>query len=469
MQPHLDLDLITRMEERPGPGHMVIVSYGAQGLINPSLQLAHRLLHLQFRVTFLTTVFAHRRIISNATHLPLPHGLRLAAFSDGFDHGFTVQTDDISLLLSQVKSAGPQALRHMVNTSALEGCPVTCLVNTLNLSWVSAEARQLQLPCAHLWVQPCTALGIYYHYFNGFGDLIKDNCADPSWSVHLPGLPSLRGAELPSFMSSPSSDFNEYALQTFKELIQAIQTDGKSILLVNSFEQLEPEAFKSLAVLNPIGIGPLIQESDGTPFRAELFRSKSEDWRSWMQSKPKSSVVYVSFGTLFAPSRQQSVEMARGLLASNRPFLWSNREVEVEEDGLDEATRKELEGRGMIVSWVSQAEVLSSPAAGCFVSHCGWNSVLESLVAGLPVVAIPQSSEQGTNAKLVAEEFGIGERGQKDADGVVGAEEIRRCIDLVMSGQNDDITRNCKKWKELANQAAMESAHKILNQFLKLP
>ncbi|KAM0933418.1 putative crocetin glucosyltransferase [Dioscorea sansibarensis] len=128
--------------------------------------------------------------------------------------------------------------------------------------------------------------------------------------------------------------------------------------------------------------------------------------------------------------KEQIEEMVKGLKESKRPYLWvlrnDNREeaVGIEEEGED--------GNGMVVEWCSQVRVLALKAVGCFVTHCGWNSTLESLACGVPMVCVPQWSDQGMNAKLVESLWGCGVRSEIDGDGVVKGEELVRCLEFVM-------------------------------------
>ncbi|CAI0628116.1 unnamed protein product [Linum tenue] len=119
----------------------------------------------------------------------------------------------------------------------------------------------------------------------------------------------------------------------------------------------------------------------------------------------------------------------------------------------------------MIVEWCSQVDVLAHPAVGCFLTHCGWNSTLESMCLGVPMVGFPQFSDQQTNAKLVEDVWRTGVRVVVSENGVVEGEEIRRCLELVMGeGEvGEEVRRNAKKWKELARSAAGEGGTSHVN------
>ncbi|GLT80569.1 hypothetical protein SLA2020_520020 [Shorea laevis] len=108
----------------------------------------------------------------------------------------------------------------------------------------------------------------------------------------------------------------------------------------------------------------------------------------------------------------------------------------------------------MIVPWCSQVEVLSHPSVGCFLTHCGWNSTLEGLASGVPVVTVPQWADQGTNSKLVQDVWKTGIRMKRSEEGRVERDKIKRCLELVMG--SEEIRLSAKKWKDLAREAAME-------------
>ena len=286
--------------------------------------------------------------------------------------------DDDQHHFMQLKRNGSKILTDLIVSNANQGRPFTCLVYTMFIPWAADVARELHLPSVLLWIQqPAMVFDIYYYYFNGFADVIRNN---PSCSIQLPGLPLLTSRELPSLLAS-----NPYpsAVPTFEAHFEALEKENppRPRVLVNTFDALEPEALKAIEKLNLVAVGPLV------PYA--FFDGSKDYYFEWFNSKPESSVIYVSFGSLSLLKKQQMEEVARGLLDCGRPFLWV---VRTKENGEEEeenlSCREKLEQMGLIVPWCSQMEVLSHPLLGCFVTHCWWNSSLESLVSGVPVVSV---------------------------------------------------------------------------------
>ncbi|KAM0038253.1 putative crocetin glucosyltransferase [Helianthus debilis subsp. tardiflorus] len=141
--------------------------------------------------------------------------------------------------------------------------------------------------------------------------------------------------------------------------------------------------------------------------------------------------------------------MASGLVESGRPFLWVIRDS----DQAGKLSNIEvLKKQGMIVSWCSQVEVLNHQAVGCFPMQGGWNSTVEALTAGVPIVAFPLWSDQWINAKMIADVWKAGVKvKQRDGNGMVEGKEIKRCVEMVI--EDGEMRRNAEKWRELARQA----------------
>jgi anthocyanidin 3-O-glucoside 5-O-glucosyltransferase len=456
--------------------HFIIMTFAAQGHLNPCLQLAKRLIQLGVQVTFVVSVHGERQISRNfQTH----DGLKFATYSDGNDEGIK-PGDDLHRFFSETRTNSSKRLREIIATSREEGCPVTCLAYNFLFPWAAKVARDCHVPSSVLWIQPATVLDIYYHFFSGYEEVITQNYKDPAWSIELPGLPLFHGRDLPSVLF-PLTNGHHNALPLFKELIEALNdSNTRPQILVNTFDALEPEALKVIEKYNLIAVGPLIpsaffdkRNSLDNSFECHLFE-KTKDYTEWLNAKPESSVVYVSFGSLVNLPKPQMEEIARGLLETHRPFLWvirakPNGEEEKEEDRL--SCMEELEQQGKIVPWCSQLEILSHPSLGCFVTHCGCSSTLESLASGVPVVAFPNLSDQATNAKMIADVWKTGVRVRPNEEGIVQSDEVKRCIEMVMKAEEkgEELMENAKKWKDLAREAVKEggSSYGNLKAFLE--
>ncbi|KAL7209410.1 hypothetical protein ACSBR1_031030 [Camellia fascicularis] len=329
--------------------------------------------------------------------IPTPQGLTVLGFSDGYDDGFKPGYDRLHFF-SELTKLGSQAVTNLITESSNNGRPFTRLVYTTLLPWLA------------------------------------------------------------------------FAVSLFKEHIEFLEAETNSTVLVNSFDKLEPGALRAIEKLNLVAIGPLIpsafldeKDPSDTAFGGDLFKT-SRNCIEWLDSKEDSSVVYVSFGSVCELSKNQIEEIARGLLKSHRPFLWVIRATATNSENEEEhklSCEEELEKQGMIVPWCSQVEVLSHPSLGCFVTHCGWNSTLEGLVCGVPVVAFPQWSDQATNAKLIKDVWKTGVRVTLNEEGVVEGEEIERCIEMVM--ESEETRRNAKKCRVMAREAVKEGGSSDFN------
>jgi len=172
---------------------------------------------------------------------------------------------------------------------------------------------------------------------------------------------------------------------------------------------------------------------------------------NWLNSQTPQSVIYVSFGSVATLSDKQTAEVAAALENIHRPFLWIVRKSEQEKlpPGFFTSDKS-----GLVVSWCSQLEVLAHKSTGCFVTHCGWNSTIEALSLGVPMVGVPQFADQPTNAKFVEDVWKVGVKVKKSELGIVRKEEIEKKIFEVMEGEKaNGIRMNAEKWKSLAQAA----------------
>nr|AZQ26925.1 UGT75J3 [Avena strigosa] len=428
------------------PQHFLVVAFPGQGHINPARALAERLARTTpgARVTLSAAVSAHRLMFpSLASPDEEIHdgAISYIPYSDGYDHGFRLfagDGDDARRYNEAFARVGPETFSAVLDRLAARGRPVTCVVYALLMWWAAEVARERGLPRALYWNQPATMLAVYYHYFHGYERTVAEHAGDPEFTVAMPGLPPMAIRDLPSFFTDLTDGRIVEAFGNIRSTFQQLDLDvdqgstgrRKPMVLVNTVEALEAGAIASVPELDVFPIGPAVLslfEQDGdNAIVGDLFEHDGKGYMEWLDTKPARSVVYVSFGSMTASSRRQKEEMKRGLAASGRSYLWV-----VRKDNRDDDEDGDDDERSMVVEWCDQVRVLSHPAVGCFVTHCGWNSTLESMACGAPVVAVPQWSDQDTNARLVVE-WGIGVRATIDADRFLDAEELTRCVEMVM-------------------------------------
>lgn len=127
----------------------------------------------------------------------------------------------------------------------------------------------------------------------------------------------------------------------------------------------------------------------------------------WLDSQQPKSMLYVSFGSMALLTRDELMKYWYGLVNSKKPFLWAIRpDLIWDENGPGKVPEEMKMGttvRGRIVGWAPQEDVLAHIAVGGFLTHCGWNSILESICSGKPVIA-----DQQVNSRCVSEVWKLG-------------------------------------------------------------
>ncbi|XP_065854781.1 anthocyanidin 3-O-glucosyltransferase 2-like [Euphorbia lathyris] len=253
-------------------------------------------------------------------------------------------------------------------------------------------------------------------------------------------------------------------------------------ILVNSFTELEPHALDFLSQGNnpPVyPVGPILNlGSDTCDVQKEIM--------DWLDDQPALSVVFLCFGSRGVFNEEQVKEIACALEHSKHRFLWSLRrpppkersmtEYPTEYENLEEVLPvgflDRTAGIGKIIGWAPQTVILSHPAIGGFVSHCGWNSTLESLWYGVPIATWSLYAEQQLNAFELVKELELAVEikmdYRKDSGLIVKAEVIERGINGVME-HDSKIRKNVKEISEKGKMVLIEggSSFSALNQFIE--
>ena len=238
--------------------------------------------------------------------------------------------------------------------------------------------------------------------------------------------------------------------------------DTKGII-VNTFTELEQYALDSFLddgqtpPVYPIG---LVLDLKGQHNPA-LNWAQQDSIMKWLDAQPPLSVVFLCFGSMGSFDETQVKEMALGLESSGHRFLWSLRSQTpnaLADDVLPEGFLDRIKGKGMICSgWAPQVEVLAHKAIGGFVSHCGWNSILESLWHGVPIVTWPIDAEQQLNAYRMVKELGLAVELRLDyrkGSNLVMADEIERAVRRVVD--DHEVRKKVKEMGEIARRALMD-------------
>ncbi|KAI9120371.1 hypothetical protein K1719_007404 [Acacia pycnantha] len=462
--------------------HVVCVPLPLQGHMNPMLILS-KLLHLHgFQVTFVLTHFNFSLLLDSKgpdSVKGLP-GFRFEAISDWLPPESKRGILNLPELCMSIIVEGLRSFRELIAKLQQGGLPdvppVSCIVSDGVMGFTMKAAEDFGIPEFMLFTPSgCGMLG----YLN-FDELekrgffpLKDekNLQDGYLDTEVDWIPSMKGIrlrEIPTFFrtTDPSDIMFNYNRDSVTNAIKA-----KGVIL-NTFQELESETLAAIKStyphLYPIGPLPLLLHNHPKHHHHQSDANNADPtidlnlWNAeakclqWLDTKEKASVVYVNFGSLVIMNPNQLQEFAWGLANSGYSFLWVIRPnlVEGGEEVLSEENfKKKTEGRCMIVGWCPQEKVLSHESVGGFLSHCGWNSTLESISEGVVMVCWPFFAEQQMNCFYVCKRWGIG---MEIEEGEVKREKIERVVREVMEGERGKKMREkALEWKLKAQAATL--------------
>ncbi|KAL5820086.1 hypothetical protein ACOSQ4_023928 [Xanthoceras sorbifolium] len=464
--------------------HVVCVPYPAQGHVTPMMQLA-KLLHSKgFHVTFVNTEFNHNRLIRSKGPDALK-GLpdfRFETIPDGLPPSDRDATQDVPALCDSTRKNCLVPLVELVGklNSSTEVPPVSCMVSDGVMSFAIKAAEILGIPEVQFWTTSACGFMGYLQYAQlikreifPFKDenFLRDGTLDKpiDW---VPGMSNIRFKDLPSFIRA--NDPNDTMFDFLGSEAQNSLTS--SAVILNTFDELEHEVLDAIAsniFPNIYTIGPLPllcsrhlpETHDFKSFTSSLWKEDSQ-CVEWLDKHEPSSVVYVNYGSITVMTEEHLKEFAWGLANSNHPFLWIVRpDVVIGNDSviLPEEYFEEIKDRGLIVNWCPQEKVLSHPAVGVFLTHCGWNSTIESISAGVPVICWPFFAEQQTNCRYACTTWGIGMEVNHD----VKRRDIENLVKKMLEEEDGKKMReNAVEWKKKA-VAATDVGGKSYSNFDK--
>ncbi|GLJ50030.1 hypothetical protein SUGI_1064180 [Cryptomeria japonica] len=472
------------------PPHAVVVPFPGQGHVNPLMHFAKILAARGFFVTFINTDRMEQRIFKTpndsaaVSHQLLQQGLqiRFLAVYDGLppDHGGVQAIDEYFLATQKL---GPAMVR-ILRSTANEAPQITCIVTDCFMACTHHVATSLAVPRVVFWTY-CASAAIALANSRTLMDKgyipinVKEARRPENLITCLPGkIPPLIPTDLQTFFRVQDTADPMFQVIMYESEIQ----NEADYVLINVFEELEgPEAAEGLSKGYPaLPIGPVflpdfLQSTKSSVSVATSLWEEDLDCIKWLQTKALSSVLYVSFGSIAVMSMKQLQELALGLEASEQPFLWVLRPdiAEGKAAVLPEGFTERIGERGRIVQWAPQLKVLSHPSVGGFLTHNGWNSTLESISFGVPMIGWPLWAEQFHNCRFCKEVWKIGmdfESRVENENALVSREEVEMVVRAMMEGpQGNELRKNAARLKEAATKAVMAggSSYRNLDKFTR--
>ncbi|CAN0854568.1 UDP-glucose iridoid glucosyltransferase [Linum grandiflorum] len=334
-----------------------------------------------------------------------------------------------------------------------------CVVYDGMMYFAEGVAKEMGIPRLVLRTS-CAANMLTYHVF--------PQLRDSTSSEPVPGLPHLRYKDLPSYTTN-------WPIEAQLDLMATVrQTRSASAVIWNTSTTLESS---SLSTIHP-HIVPQIPIFAIGPFHKQIHQPETEtltDEQSaaiaFLDQQPPNSVLYISFGSLAVLAPAEFQEMAWGIANSGQRFLWVVRPGLVYGSGttdslLPEGFAEKTGERGKVVKWAQQRKVLGHKAVGGFWTHCGWNSTLEAVAEGVPMMCRPWFADQPVNARQVIDGWGVGIEVKKE----MGKEEIEKVIrKLMVEEDGEGIRKNALELKEriLGSLAEGGSGFDGLNQLVE--
>lgn len=450
--------------------HIAFLPSSGMGHILPLFHLAEKLiLHHGFHVSFLVITTnasaAQTQFLRSPTVRLLQPDLSVINLPP-VDVSVVVTAD--MRLATQISVLTRESLKPLKAT-LIDLNPTSLIIDIFTTDAIDV-CRELSIP-VYSFFTASTALLTFSLYLPAS---VEGDYAD----VDVPGCRRIRATDIVDPVRERENDDYKWYLLHVSRLRN---TAG---IILNVWEGFDPDRFKVLNQ-NPFyksiptppvhPVGPLVKE-------AEILPENDARILAWLDSQPRESVLYVCFGSGGTLSSEQLTELAWGLEASRQRFiLVARRPVDSSvsavyfsvgddkfeaSDYLPVGFLERTRGVGMVVhDWAPQSAVLRHLSTGAFLSHCGWNSVLESVVEGVPIIAWPLFAEQRMNAAMLVEEVGVAVKVAEVGEEVVGREEVERVVREVMEGGEEGkaIRRRARELRETAKMALGDGGSRILH------
>ena len=469
---HLPLPIMVFQTENL---HFVLFPLMAQGHMIPMMDIARLLAHRGVIVTIFTTPKNASRVnsvlsraVSSGLQIRLVQ-LHFPAKEAGLPEGCenfdmiirpAEMMDNMFNAISMLQKSAEELFQELTPKPS-------CIISDFCIHWTAQLAENYHIPRISFHGFSCFCLHCLYQlHISG----VCDSIASESEYFTIPGIPDqiqVTKEQIPLMTTKSDEE------KMFMEQIRDAEMKSYGVI-TNTFEELEKayvRDYKKVRNDKVWCVGPVSLCNKDSLDKAERGNQASINEHhclKWLDLQQPKSVVYVCFGSLCNLIPSQLVELALALEDTKRPFVWVIREgsrfQELEKWISEEGFEKRTKGRGLIIrGWAPQVIILSHPSIGGFLTHCGWNSTLEGICAGVPLITWPLFADQFLNEKLVTHVLKIGVSvgaelplrwGEEEKRGVlVKKDDIKRAICMVMDEDGEEAKERRERVSELSEMA----------------
>ncbi|KAF3677722.1 Beta-D-glucosyl crocetin beta-1,6-glucosyltransferase [Capsicum annuum] len=302
--------------------------------------------------------------------------------------------------------------------------------------WAENVAKEQNIPAVRLGISGAAAISYFFNLVR------KQGVGFPFPAIYLRKIEQVKMREMSA----------KYAKDKQPDDVDVFVDGNTKIILMSTSRTIEAKYIDFLLEVSNWKVFPV-----GSPVQDPITSDVDKvEVIDWLGMKDENSTVFVSFGSEHFLSKEDMEEMAFGLELSNVNFIWVARFPMGEEQNLEDALPKgfleRIGDRGRVLDkFAPQPRILNHPSTGGFISHCGWNSVMESIDFGVPIIAVPIRNDQPINARLMVE-LGVAVEIVRDDDGKIHQGEIAETLKDVITGKTGenlrakvrDISKNLK-------------------------
>ncbi|XP_071908334.1 UDP-glycosyltransferase 73C4-like [Coffea arabica] len=473
------------------PPHFILIPFMAQGHLLPVIDIARLLARRGVTITIFTTPVNAKRFESIVAR-EVDAGLQIRVIKLGFpsaEAGLPAGCECFDMLPSIESGlnffAAARLLRPSVEQrlSELKPSP-SCILSDMCHPWTSQVARKFQVPRLVFHGFCCFSL-LCSHNLTNSEDL--DNVTSDAEYFTVPDFPDHIELTKAQVVGPVKPITPEWA-----EILEQIREAEKEAygVVVNTFEELELDYVRQYKKAKGKGvwcIGPVSLCNKENLDKAERGNKASineHQCMKWLDTWEPESVIYACLGSITRLGTSQLIELGLGLESSGRPFVWVTKDAsdEFRKWLIEEKFEERTKGRGLLIhGWAPQVLILSHPSIGGFLTHCGWNSTIEGISSGAPMITWPLFAEQFMNEKLVLYVLKTGVKAGVESSVYIGHEEdvgvqvtrdnTKTAIEALMDkgGEGQMRRKRAAELKKMARKAADEggSSHLNIEQLIK--